>query len=290
MEKALIQNQNSSLILDLKNGAQIEKLELETEKGKVFSVINKFNPKDFFLGGNFLMFPWVNRILEERFFFQNKEINLSPKKKDSNGLSIHGNFFEMERKIIELKKNELLLEPISYQNNFPKFIESFFLGKNFCEFKIEFHNDSSEEQIFAFGYHPYLSLNQNLDELNFKTNLNLAIALNSSLVPDFETKQENPFLNQTSLKGIKLDNLFSSSEKEIFFAIENESTGLKISFENDIYSFVQIYTPEDRLSIAVEPMSSTGNVFFEKKSCPVKLKPQEKISAKFLLEVYDTNA
>ncbi len=291
MEKASILNHKSKLELDLKNGAQIEKLELETESGKLISVVSKFDKtKDFFLTGNFLMFPWVNRLEKDIIKFNNQNIFLNPKKKDQNGFLIHGNFFDKKREIINLKNKFLSIKPILYQENFPIFRENYFLEKNFCEFEIEFFNSSDIEQIFAFGYHPYLSLNQKIDLLNFKTNLNQIIGLNSNLLPDFNLKIENPIQDKTSLNNINLDNLFTSTEKIIYFCLENSEVGLKISFEKKYYQFVQIYTPEDRLSIAVEPISSTGNVFFEPNSKSVLLQPKEKISASFKIEVYDINA
>lgn len=288
MEKSSLINHNSKLVLDLKNGGQIEKLELETQSGKILSVISCFDSnKDFFLSGNFLMFPWVNRLEKDTFQNKNHKTYLSPEKKDSNGFLIHGNFFKKTREIIDMKKNFVSIKPIIYQDNFPIFRENFFLDRNFCEFEIELLNISNEEEIFAFGYHPYLTLNQKIDLLNFKTNLNQVIGLNTNLLPDFNLKIENPLSGKNSLNQLNLDNLFTSTDDEIYFSIENQILGVKISFEKKYYQFVQIYTPQDRLSIAVEPLSSTGNVFFEENSKPVILKPKEKIFAKFKIEVFD---
>ena len=44
-------------------------------------------------------------------------------------------------------------------------------------------------------------------------------------------------------------------------------------------------TPEDRKSIAIEPMSSTGNAFFTAKSGLCRLNPGDRIFGEFVIEL-----
>ncbi len=298
MEKVFLEKGNSKLALDIMQGAQILELKLEV-KNSSLDVILAFDSKnDFFRSGNFLMFPWVNRLENDELRLNDRlPILLNPKKRDSNGLPIHGNFFDAKRKLIAIRQNSITLSAEKFAEDFPEFTETFYLEKNSLSIEIEFFNPSNTDMFFSFGYHPYLKLAKKIDELKFETNLDYYIPLNEKLLPE---KNFNPrpsveiFGNQNSLKNIKLDHLLlnqSESEKTFFSLLdESENLELKLSYsKNSSYSFMQIYTSEDRNSIAIEPLSSTGNSFFNTKANLCCLRPNEKMKSSFKIELIDTS-
>ena len=68
MQNVLLENHNSRLKLNLEKGGQIEELMLKNNSSeRLISVILPFNKEgNFFLSGNFLMYPWVNRLEKNR--------------------------------------------------------------------------------------------------------------------------------------------------------------------------------------------------------------------------------
>ena len=95
MKKITIQNKSSELNINLEKGGQIEKLLLTLPNSKkTISVIKPFDENEnFFLSGNFLMYPWVNRIENTTNQSAEKKITISPIQQDSNNFAIHGLFF-----------------------------------------------------------------------------------------------------------------------------------------------------------------------------------------------------
>ena len=89
---------------------------------------------------------------------------------------------------------------------------------------------------------------------------------------------------------MKLDHLFTGSPNEPYFGIADENEKLllqvRVTHNSQIpLPYFQVYTPEDRKSIAIEPMSSTGNAFFTPNSGLCRLHAGERLFGEFVIEL-----
>ncbi len=187
---------------------------------------------------------------------------------------------------------------------------------------------NTNNQFFNYGYHPYFQfdINTNDNNNNNETNINLIneFKLHSNLIekeiklqdkyfiPEFN--KENSFIKKDysmqnlKIKDLKFDTLFeiNSNKKEDFkkeklISLINEKNKNIISLDfdnklNDFYTkenfieikFIQIFTPDDRNRIAIEPMTNPSNSLnfskenFEKYN--IKIKPKQKLYSNFIIE------
>ncbi len=295
MQNVLLENHNSRLKLNLEKGGQIEELMLKNNSSeRLISVILPFNKEgNFFLSGNFLMYPWVNRLEKNQINVEEKQISIEPLATNPEFHPIHGLFFNKSRKVIEIKKNFVKLEPIEVNSNFAHFTESFTLEENSLRIRTDFYNTTNDIQEFAYGYHPYLRLNTNIEDCEIYTNLTDYIPLTANFLPNQNLEKRNitEIINQNKPIGkLKLDHLLTGSEKDLFFGIidKKENTLLQVRVSKDSklpLPYFQVYTPEARSSIAIEPMSATGNAFFIQNSGLQRLAPDEHTFGEFIIEI-----
>ncbi|HMV44884.1 MAG TPA: hypothetical protein PK079_24670 [Leptospiraceae bacterium] len=295
MQKVTLLNASSELELNLDQGAQINKLSLRHPKtGKKIPVVSPFDPnKSFFLSGNFLMFPWVNRLESDKLKIVGKTISIEPLEKDTHSQPIHGLYFNKKRRLIEVRKNSAHIELTEVNPNFPQLSETYTLEDNYLSIQTEIHNPSSQIQEFAYGYHPYLRLNANLDECIIHTNLTHYIPLDGNSLPIKSLEKRDLsylFTKGEPIGSLKLDHLLTGNFRELYFGIYDPKDRLLIQVRVPETSqmpmpYFQVYIPEDRKSIAIEPMTSTGNAFFTPKSGLCKIAPGERAFGEFLIEL-----
>ena len=116
----------------------------------------------------------------------------------------------------------------------------------------------------ADGWHPYFDLRCNADELDLEIKTKAVLEMDSDLIP---TGNKIPFTEFNKPKAIgtrHLDNcyLLDFTGQRPFVKVTNPLIGLSITMEPDRnYPFVQLYTPDDRKTIAIECLSSAPDAF-----------------------------
>ena len=234
--------------------------------------------------GNFLA-PFPNRIADGKYTFEGNAHQLEINEKE-RGNALHGLIFqrpftlhasaECNKGIIATFKTQIS------KNNFkgyPFAIEiliSFILKEKELRIGMIGNNIGTTNAPFGVGWHPYMTTGKNID------NLHLTLPARSIL----ETDQGKELIPT----GNKLPNDFGTKKRRIgdccfdtcFTDLERQS----VHFENiELFmdtkmQYVQIYTPEHRTAIAIEPMSCAPNAFNNGMGLEV-LKPQESISYHF---------
>lgn len=299
MEEAIIQKKNARLKLNLNLGSQILELKLtDPNTGDPIDVIQPFSHQGSFFGsGSFWMFPWVNRLESENIPTPSGFISIQAKHKDSLGSSIHGLIYDTPRKTTSVTPTQITIEPIEQLKLFPEFQETYtFVSEKELEIKLRFRNHSKIDQYFSFGYHPYLTLGKKLDELYLHTNLKNYTPLNDRLLPssNLPLKEARELFNTNgSLNNLSFDHTFIGKREENLAYAGLVDLERKICVELVSYfsedrvnlPFFQIYTPPDRNSIAIEPMSSTGNSFFIPNSGLYCLESGKEISSSFSIRM-----
>jgi len=286
--------------IHLEKGAQWLRLGLKSpHKDEILEVLDGYDEKEnFFLTGCFLMFPFVNRSEFQKFNFRGQSYDFSSAKTDSNHFPIHGFICDTPRKILEEEKvspAKIKICPKIFPdtNLYPKISEVYELSESKLKVTTKFKNESGHIQFFAFGYHPYFRLGNSIDDCAIETNLALHYPLDERLLPDKKALPNEEFFKSknTPIKSISLDHTmaFRNNDEFRFFSIVNQNSNLRLTISTEKSAgrtaidlkFFQLYTPPHRKSIAVEPMSSTGNSFFFEGSCLEQILPGEEKTSTF---------
>jgi len=131
---------------------------------------------------------------------------------------------------------------------------------------------------YADGWHPYFSLDTSIDECYLQFDSDQMLEFDEALIPTGKTLLNNRFTQKAYLKGILLDNCFvldqSMSQPKTVFS--SEKIRLTI-LPDSSYPFLQIYTPEDRKSIAIENLSGAPDCFNNGMGV-IMIEPNEKVS------------
>jgi aldose 1-epimerase len=146
---------------------------------------------------------------------------------------------------------------------------------NLIGIKTTIVNQSNNTIPYMDGWHPYFTLGGQIDDylLEFKSNAKLE--MRDDMIPSGIIRQENNFEKGKIIGNTHLDDCF------ILDPIENK---IKISYAgNSItvipiqnYPYLQLYTPGDRKSIAIENLSGAPDCFNNKMGLQL-LEPQGQI-------------
>jgi aldose 1-epimerase len=115
---------------------------------------------------------------------------------------------------------------------------------------------------YADGWHPYFTLDTTIDDCYLQFDSDTMVEFDKSLIPTGKMIKDERFKNKNYLKDVVLDNCFvldkSSSQPRITFS--SEKLRFTILPEGS-YPYLQIYTPDDRRSIALENLSGIPDCF-----------------------------
>ncbi len=224
-----------------------------------------------------LLFPFANRVKNGHYRYKEKEYQL-PINEKTRGHAIHGCIADKEFLIEEIKTNQkeayITLKYISNEliKGFPfKFsIKIYYVIQSIGHLttKIEVQNLDTESFPFTIGWHPYFKTND-LKNSILKTSFEKRILCDDSMIPISKERYEK---TEIVVKQQYFDTAFIATTPKI----QLKTPSYKIEMEHDaVEKYVQLYTPDDRTRIAIEPMTGNINAFNNKEGI-IELKPQEK--------------
>ncbi len=224
------------------------------------------------------LFPFPNRIEHGKYSFEGENYQLACNESALNN-AIHGHIYNKSFKIKNIESSETKASIIlnyDYKGDIDGFpfpyklsiIYKFERNRITITFKVL----NTGEQLFPFGigWHPYFNSN-NLAEsvLNFKGKFQYK--LSDKMIPI--SKHQFPFKAPLKINDISLDDCFILEKPKINLA--TKTTHLEINFKSvSETNYLQIYTPENRKSIAIEPMTCAPNCFNSKDGL-LKLAPNK---------------
>lgn len=216
--------------------------------------------------------PFVCRISEGRYTFEDKHYEF--KNKFSDGSAIHGVLAEKPFTVVEKSEGEneasIVLE-YHYQEEDPAYPFEYLIqvrytlqpgGRLYLDTMVK--NLSSQRIPIADGWHPYFSLEGKVNDWLLSFHSKEKLAFNEKLIPLGHTIDAPDFYSPKLIGDAFFDNCFLLEQDPGIPAavLENPANGLRLSFFPDrYYPFLQIYTPEDRRSIAIENLSSAPDSF-----------------------------
>ena len=238
-----------------------------------------------------IQFPFVNRIKDGKYTFNNSKYKLNCNEVDKNN-ALHGlvynKTFVCTKKALTLHYASVTLQ---YKDNgkhqgFPfKFnIElTYTLNKKGIILSVNIANKDKKTFPFSVGWHPYF-YSKNLDNstLNFSSNKKYVFDNQQIISGTTDLNIEMPF----QLKAVTLDDCYPLKTNEIDFSTPEYSFNIgSTSKEN----FLQLYTPEVHNVIAIEPMTGAADNFNNEIGLQT-LQPNETYNTKWLITIDTRNS
>jgi aldose 1-epimerase len=238
-----------------------------------------------------IQFPFVNRIKDGKYTFNNSKYKLNCNEVDKNN-ALHGlvynKTFVCTKKALTLHYASVTLQ---YKDNgkhqgFPfKFnIElTYTLNKKGIILSVNIANKDKKTFPFSVGWHPYF-YSKNLDNstLNFSSNKKYVFDNQQIISGTTDLNIEMPF----QLKAVTLDDCYLLKTNKIDFLTPEYSFKIESTSKEN---FLQLYTPEVYNVIAIEPMTGAGNNFNNKIGLQT-LQPNETYNMKWLLAIETRNS
>lgn len=239
-----------------------------------------------------ILFPFPNRLKDGRYEWRGKAYQF-PINDPDTGSALHGLSKEQAMEVSEVHVNENSAsitcvyaekgESAAYP--FPFTLSVTFRMEESASFMLEmrFRNDGDQEIPVGLGWHPYFQLSEKADDLRLQLPLCEWIEFDERKLP---TGFRQPFLDfsDAALIGdVELDNCLAmpNDENKIFVTLQGERGTLRYWQETGAgkFNFLQLFVPEHRKSIGVEPMTCMTDGFNSGDGLIV-LAPQEVAAAR----------
>lgn len=239
-------------------------------------------PANFYRGAKLSPFP--NRIAAGSYAFRNQVYTLHA---NDGPHALHGLLWNCAFRVVheeaasDFAAVELAYDYISNYSGYPfsysiSIVYRLEASRFSCSTTI--HNRGNATLPIGDGWHPYVHVN-NMDTLKLKLPEHKQLEMHAC-IPTGNYVTSDFFFGDVLLKDLELDNCFEllATDGIVETELIDEDRDLIISVwqqcGNKGYRFVQLYTPSDRGSIAIEPMTCAPNAFNNKNGL-IELEPDE---------------
>jgi len=236
-----------------------------------------------------LLIPFPNRVCNGKYEFEGKVYQLN-KNLEKEGHAIHGLLFDKKFDLIsktvsndfvslsfsyEIKKNELKGYPFNLLTTV-----SFKLEQKKLTIIVESTNLDNINLPYGVGWHPYIKFGHKIDgcRLIIPSQDILEVDEKKIMIPTGKVVK-----NPTKLKDDKMGNAVFDTGFTNLKRKETIINNVVVSQDNSM-NYLQIYTPEHRQSVAIEPMSCAADAFNNKMGLKV-LKPKETVGYNFAIRL-----
>ena len=128
------------------------------------------------------------------------------------------------------------------------------------------------------GWHPYFKLGSSINNTSITLKANGKIEYNESLLPTGKILNENEFEISKKIEDLHLDNCYLVDARQSTCILENDLYQIIVAPIMN-YPYLQLYTPSDRKSIAIENLSGIPNCFNNKIGLQL-MKPYQNLELK----------
>ena len=245
---------------------------------------------------NAKLFPFAGRVRNGCYSFQNQSyqlpLNYFDEKNACHGF-LYNKKFILTSENISMKSAEVELSYHStedydgYPFDFNIKVTYILSVEGQVTISTTIENLCSKQILFSDGWHPYYTIGNSINDLIIEFCGQEKIELNKFNIPTgFRIKLNNGDINKIDISEKTLDDVFKLSsvngKNEINLVSKKTGVNLKIWQDSGInkYNYLVIYTPADRKSIAIEPLTSNIDSFNNKEDIII-LKPGNKWSASY---------
>jgi aldose 1-epimerase len=146
--------------------------------------------------------------------------------------------------------------------------------------RVETNITNMDHQSFPMmdGWHPYFKLGESINECTIQFINKGHLVYNDALLPTGEILPCLDFESPKSLANTELDNGYLLDTEQLSASLENNNFKLVVTPDTN-YSYLQLYIPSSRKSIAIENLSGAPDCFNNKMGLHI-MQPQEVWSLK----------
>ena len=202
--------------------------------------------------------------------------------------ALHGILYDANFEIINTEASEnnasvtLQYEYLKTDKGFP-FNYSLLLKWTFEDnnkVQVETTITNKDQQNFPMmdGWHPYFKLGENVNDSTLQFINKGILVYNTDLLPTGEILPCHDFETPKSLDTIELDNGYLLDSEQPSATLENKNFKLVVTPDTN-YSYLQLYIPSNRNSIAIENLTAAPDCFNNKMGLHI-MQPQEVWSLK----------
>jgi aldose 1-epimerase len=136
-------------------------------------------------------------------------------------------------------------------------------------------NKSKNSMPIMDGWHPYFTLGGIVNDYLLEFNSIGKIEMDHSMIPTGKIIEENCFKDGQKIDVAHFDDCYQLDPLQNEVAIRYEGKTITVSPKHN-YPYLQVYTPDDRQSIAIENLSGAPNCFNNKMGLQI-MEPHDQI-------------
>jgi len=136
-------------------------------------------------------------------------------------------------------------------------------------------NKSNHTIPYMDGWHPYFTLGGQVDNYVLEFHSNARLPMRNDMIPTGELIQENNFEKGLKIEHAHYDDCYLLDPIQNKIQISYEGKSIIVSPIHN-YPYLQVYTPDDRKSIAIENLSGAPDCYNNKMGLQ-QLEPQTEI-------------
>ena len=146
---------------------------------------------------------------------------------------------------------------------------------NLIGLKTTITNQSKSMIPLMDGWHPYFTLGGQVNDYTLEFQSNGTLEMREDLIPTGKMIEENYFSTGKKIGNTHFDNCYLLNPVDNKIKISYEGKSILVQPKHN-YPYLQLYTPDDRKSIAIENLSGAPNCFNNKMGLQ-QLEPQGQI-------------
>lgn len=216
--------------------------------------------------------PFACRVKDATYNWQQQQYLLNKFMLGKNAL--HGLLYDAEFIIIKQSATtqqasiELLYQYQATENGYPFKYDCTIcyrlLSGNCLVIETKITNKSEINIPLQDGWHPYFCFDKPIDSLQLQLNSLNKIELDADLIPTGRTMAYSEFEELKKIESNQFDDCFEIKfiEGEAACVLKDEEQDIKIEiFPDKSYPYLQLFTPQNRKSIAIENLSAIPDCF-----------------------------
>ena len=219
--------------------------------------------------------PFVCRIREGKYQYEGEEIEFT--RKQSDGAALHGLLYDKPFSIVHERADDneaSVLLKYNYKEEEDGYPFSYrcearytLLPDSILQVTTTIINLDELALPLADGWHPYFKLDGDMRDWLLYCNTDTQVELDGALVPTGRLLRYPAFAEEAPIGDTVLNNCFLLNQDGGGSActLRHPDSGLRLSIIPDAsYPYLQLYTPPQRNSIAIESMSAAPDAFNNK--------------------------
>lgn len=217
-------------------------------------------------------YHWANQIYQFKKFYLGEH-------------AMHGLIYDANFEILSTIINEgaaMVELGFEYQGTDPGFpfpylirIQWSLYPDSLISVKTTIHNRSSHAIPMMDGWHPYFTLGGYVDDYVLEFIAKGKLVMNETMIPSGLVIEDETFNTGKKIGDRHFDDCYQLPPSETMVRISYEGKSINVTPKHN-YPYLQIYTPEDRKSIAIENLSGAPDCFNNKMGLQI-LEPQGQI-------------